>query len=227
MPRAVPGRPRPTPLRLLVTAGPTREYLDPVRFLSNDSSGRMGFALAAAATGRGLRVTLVHGPVALQPPVGVRTVAVVSARQMLAACRQLWPTHDALLMAAAVADYAPARPARRKLKKSRRPLTVRLEPTPDILAELAAGRERHQVVVGFALEDRAGRRNAARKLVQKDLDAIVLNRPAAIGAQRSEIEILVRGKPWLAPIRGTKRRHADRLVRLVIDLHAGKSAADA
>jgi phosphopantothenoylcysteine decarboxylase/phosphopantothenate--cysteine ligase len=211
---------RPERLGILITAGPTREYIDPVRYLSNDSSGKMGFALAAAARRRGLRVTLVHGPVALRPLTGVRTIPVVSAAEMLTACSRLWPEHDALLMAAAVADYTPARPAHAKRKKSARQLVLRLEPTVDILAALSAERRADQVVVGFALEDRAPRRNAERKLKRKGLDAIVLNRPEAIGAERSAVEILVSGEGWRSLPTAAKARHADRIVRLVEGLCA-------
>ncbi len=204
--------------RVLITAGPTREYLDPVRYLSNDSSGRMGFALAEAALARGWAVTLVHGPVALDVSPGVRAIAVTSAAQMLAACEKHWPRHDALIMAAAVADYTPSAPARFKRKKSAADLVLKLKPTVDILARLAAQRRPGQVVVGFALEDRAGRRHARDKLVRKDLDAIVLNRPAAIGAGRSRIEMLVRDEGWCTPRQGDKSAHARLIVAEVARL---------
>jgi phosphopantothenoylcysteine decarboxylase/phosphopantothenate--cysteine ligase len=211
-------------LRLLVTAGPTREYLDPVRYLSNDSSGRMGVCIAEAARRRGMRVTLVHGPLAVAQPAGVRAVAVVSAAEMLAACEELWPRHDALVMAAAVADYAPVRRAKCKRKKDAGELVLRLRPTPDILARLAAARRVDQVVVGFALEDRAARARAARKLESKQLDAIVLNTPAAIGAERSVIEILIRDGGWRVLPRATKRRQAEEVVRVVELLRGGRRA---
>jgi phosphopantothenoylcysteine decarboxylase/phosphopantothenate--cysteine ligase len=183
-------------LRILITAGPTREYLDPVRYLSNDSSGRMGFALAGQAVRRGHRVTLVHGPVDLEPPAGAALVPVVSAAEMLRACRRVWRRHDVLLMAAAVADYAPARVRGTKLKKSARSLLLHLRPTPDVLAALSAERRAGQVVIGFALEDRDSRRRAAGKLKRKDLDAIVLNAPAAIAAPSSSIQVLTRDGRW-------------------------------
>ena len=205
-------------LRVLITAGPTREYVDPVRYISNDSSGTMGFALAEAARRKGMAVTLVHGPVALTPPAGVRAVPVVSAREMFAACMKLWPKHDVLIMAAAVADYEPARRSATKRKKSSQELTLRLRPTPDILATLSAARRDDQVVVGFALEDRAPRRSAAGKLRRKGLDAIVLNRPAVIGAQRAAFDILVRGQPWRSLAVAAKSRQAVEIVRLTEEL---------
>ncbi|MGE0481501.1 MAG: phosphopantothenoylcysteine decarboxylase [Phycisphaerae bacterium] len=207
-------------LRILITAGPTREYLDPVRYLSNDSSGKMGFALAAEALLRGHRVTLVHGPVALPPPEGADCIAITSAADLLRACRRAWPRQDALIMAAAVADYTPAAPARTKRKKSATDLIVRLKPTPDVLATLSAARRDRQLVVGFALEDRRARARAADKLTRKNLDAIVLNRPAAIGADRSRVEWLVRGQAWLTLPPADKRTTARRLIRAIEALAA-------
>ena len=205
-------------LRLLITAGPTREYLDPIRYLSNDSSGQMGFALARAAQRRGMNVTLVHGPVTLKPPNNVRTVAVISAAEMLAVCTELWPKHDALIMAAAVADYTPHRLAKRKRKKSTSTLELRLKPTVDILAKLSVNRREDQIVIGFALEDRWPRRNAELKLINKGLDAIVLNRPAAIGTRQCPLEILIRNEGWQPLPDAPKTRQAARIVRLAEQL---------
>lgn len=212
------------PLRILITAGPTREYLDPVRYLSNDSSGRMGFALAAAARRRGHAVALVHGPVSLRSPAGVEPIPVVSAAEMLAACRKLWRRADVLIMAAAVADYTPAERAATKRRKEDRPLVLRLAPTVDILATLSARRRRGQRVIGFALQDRAPRANAERKLRDKGLDAIVLNRPAAIGRPDSAVEVLVRGETWQKWPAAAKSRHATRLIRLVERLYERRAS---
>lgn len=205
-------------LRILITAGPTREYIDPVRYISNESSGRMGLALAAEAASRGHRVTLVHGPIVDQPPRKVRPVAVVSAADMLAACERLWPQHDALIMAAAVADYTPAVPAGTKRKKRENDLLLRLKPTVDILARLSADRRPGQVVIGFALEDCAPRRNAESKLKGKGLDAIVLNGPSAIASDHSSAEILVRGTGWRRVPRGPKARLAARIIDVLEEL---------
>ena len=214
-------------LRVLVTAGPTREYIDPVRYISNDSSGTMGFALAAAALRRGHDVTLVHGPVALRPVRGARAVAVVSASDMLRACRRAWRASDVLVMAAAVADYAPAHPSRTKVKRSRAQRVLELAPTVDILAALSAARRSGQKVIGFALEDRAPRRHAREKLERKGLDAIVLNRPSAIGAARSRVEVLERGGRWVALPMSRKARVAVRLVALIERLCKGGEASGA
>lgn len=180
--------------RLVVSAGPTREHVDPVRFLSNESSGRMGFAIAAAGVAAGFEVVLVAGPVALATPAGVRRVDVVSAREMLAALRKEWRAADALVMAAAVADWRPARRLRGKWRaKDGAATTARIElvRNPDLLATLTRGRrQRSKVVVAFALETAAGERRARAKLAKKGADWIVLNGPAALSASRTRITIL-------------------------------------
>lgn len=160
-------------LHILVSAGPTREYLDPVRFISNPSTGRMGYAVAEAALQAGHRVTLVSGPVALTPPAGARVVHVERVREMQAAIHAAFPTCDALIMTAAVGDYQAARPRTSKLHKTGRVLTLRLVRTPDILASLP--RRRRQIVIGFAAETDAMHAAAARKLAAKQLDLIVAN----------------------------------------------------
>jgi phosphopantothenoylcysteine decarboxylase/phosphopantothenate--cysteine ligase len=161
-------------MKILVTAGPTREHLDPVRFLSNRSTGRMGFATAAAAVERGHEVTLVAGPVALDTPAGVKRVDVVSACEMLEATRSSLAGHDALVMAAAVADWRPKICEAGKVKKSAMRPVIELEPNPDILKALLplkGGR----VFVGFAAETGDPTTEARRKLCDKGLDLIVAN----------------------------------------------------
>lgn len=212
-------------MKILITAGPTREFIDPVRFLSNASTGRMGVALAAAARRRGHAVTLVYGPIEVDPPPGVRAVPVISAVDMLAECLRYWPRHDALIMSAAVADFAPADVAGHKIKKSGQHRSLRLKPTPDILATLAAIRVPGQTVIGFALEDRNARRNAGRKLAAKGLDAIVLNAPSNIGAQRGVVEVLARGGTWQRWPAATKLKIAARLIRFSEQLHAARESA--
>ena len=214
---------RNRPLRFLITAGPTREYIDPVRFISNDSSGKMGFALAAAAKGRGHRVMLVHGPVAIQPARGVRTLSVLSAAEMLAACRQQWPRQNILIMAAAVADYRPAHPEGPSRKHSRQAgtWTLGLEPTPDLLAQAAASRRPNQITVGFALEPTDRLLASARaKLVDKDIDAIVANPLQTIGADHIRATLLLRDGRELTPPQGecTKREFAQWLLDRIEEL---------
>lgn len=161
-------------MRFLVTAGPTREALDPVRFLSNRSSGRMGYAVAEAAVRRGHAATLVSGPVSLVPPPGVRVVDVVSAEDMLAAVRREFGACEALVMAAAVADFRPVERSATKVKKSGAGLTLALERTPDILASLAPLKE-GRIVVGFAAETGDPLAEARRKRRDKGADMIVAN----------------------------------------------------
>lgn len=160
--------------KVLVTAGPNREAIDPVRFISNRSTGKMGFALAAAAWRRGAEVTLIAGPTGLPAPHGTRRRDVVTAEEMLQAVSEEFDATTILLMAAAVADYRPSRVAGQKLKKGAGPLSLDLERTTDVLAALAR-RKRQQIVVGFAAETEDVIGNAERKLTSKNLDLIVAN----------------------------------------------------
>lgn len=161
---------------VLVTAGPTREALDPVRFLSNRSSGRMGYALAAAAQRRGARVLLISGPTALTPPPGVECTRVVSAEEMAAAAEAAFPSCTMAVLVAAVADYRPLHPSPEKIKKGDLRPVLELVPTPDILASLGR-RKTHQRLIGFAAETDAehGLDWARAKLAAKNADLIVFN----------------------------------------------------
>lgn len=165
-------------MKILITAGPTREYIDPVRFITNRSSGRMGYALAEAAVARGFDVVLVTGPVVLTPPAGASVVRIESAAQMAEAVKCNAPACDAVVMAAAVADYRPAEISERKLKKMPGDLMLRLERTEDILASLGAMKKPGQVLVGFAAETDDLLANARRKLERKNLDWIAANKVA-------------------------------------------------
>jgi phosphopantothenoylcysteine decarboxylase/phosphopantothenate--cysteine ligase len=176
-------------MRILVTAGPTHEPLDDVRFLANASSGRLGFAVAAAAFALGHDVVLVCGPTALPPPFGPRTVRVETAAGMRDACLAAFPAVDAVVMTAAVADYRPAERFAGKLKKEAGARELPLVRTADVLSELSARRTK-QILVGFALEAADGEENARRKLLSKGLDLVVLDSPAAIGAERSDFVLL-------------------------------------
>ncbi|HEX6927000.1 MAG TPA: bifunctional phosphopantothenoylcysteine decarboxylase/phosphopantothenate--cysteine ligase CoaBC [Longimicrobiaceae bacterium] len=175
----------PNPLsgrRVLVTAGPTREPLDPVRFLGNRSSGRMGYALARAAWRRGAEVTLISGPTALEPPTGVRLVRVESATEMRDAVAEELPSADALIMAAAVADFRPARAVPQKIKKGEAPPEIPLEANDDILLVTRNRRRLGSVVVGFALETESAVENGREKLQKKGLDLLVVNDATEPGA---------------------------------------------
>lgn len=176
-----------------MTAGPTREAIDPARFISNPSTGRMGFALAAEALRRGAEVTLIAGPTPLDPPEGVNLVRVTTAEEMLTAALNQAQGADLILKTAAVADYAPESPARGKLKKEvlrKRALKeraaggailLRLRPTHDILEELGRRKKPGQVLVGFAAETDDLEKNALRKLNRKNLDLVVANRIGQAG----------------------------------------------
>jgi phosphopantothenoylcysteine decarboxylase/phosphopantothenate--cysteine ligase len=158
---------------VLITAGPTREKIDPVRYISNRSSGRMGYALAEAALRRGARVLLVTGPVSIPEPGGVEVTHIQTAEEMRQAVLDLLPQSTIVIKAAAVADYRPKQVAEQKMKRVG-PLTLELEPTSDILAELAA-RRTSQVVIGFAAETENILENARKKMARKAVDAIVVN----------------------------------------------------
>lgn len=168
--------------RVVVTAGPTREPVDPVRFLSNRSSGKMGVAIAAAAWRRGADVTLVAGPLSVAPPTGPSVVHVETTDQMRAAVEQAIRDADALVMAAAPADFRPATTADRKIKKSSAPAAIELAPTADILASTVAARSSRLVTVGFALETNAAIEHGRGKLAAKKLDLIVVNDATESGA---------------------------------------------
>ena len=161
---------------VLVTAGPTREYLDPVRVITNPSSGRMGYRLAEAAFARGARVTLISGPTALNEPFGPELVRVTSTEELRAAVERTLPHADVLLMAAAPSDFRAAEPSATKRPRADGKLVLSLEPTADVLASTVAARRPGSVMVGFALEVGQGTSRARDKLEQKQLDLVVLNR---------------------------------------------------
>jgi phosphopantothenoylcysteine decarboxylase/phosphopantothenate--cysteine ligase len=201
------------PIRCLITAGPTREHLDPVRFLSNPSSGKMGYALAAAAAAAGWRVDLVSGPVALPPPENVKVTRVVSAADMLAAVEKLFTRCDVLLMCAAVSDFRPKKTFAHKVKKSRAGLVVEFEPTVDILKNVAARKRPGQLVVGFAAETSHVETYARRKLREKNLDFIIANRVGRPGAgfESDENAVILIGRDGtraaLGPAKKTELAH--------------------
>lgn len=196
-------------MRVLITAGPTREPLDPVRFLSNRSTGEMGFALARAALRRNHRALLVLGPVEGQPPVGAEVYGVETARQMLDAVLDFLPWADAILCAAAVADYRPAKESAAKLKRGSL-RTLELVENPDIAAAVGERKGERPLVV-FALETEDGVARAAEKLQRKNADLCVLNGPAAIGADRAEFTLVRRHGEPLAMGELTKDELADRI----------------
>jgi len=167
--------------KFLITAGPNREPLDPVRYISNRSSGKMGYALARAAVRRGAEVALISGPTSLEPPSGARVIAVTTAAEMRDAVLKEYSQCTAVIMAAAVADYHAAAVAERKIKRGRGPVELRLEPSPDILKELGQNKD-GKWLVGFAAETEDLIANAQKKLHEKNLDMVVANNVAEDGS---------------------------------------------
>ena len=205
-------------LQFLITAGGTREYIDPVRFISNASTGTMGYELARSALLAGHGVTLITAPTNLRVPKRAGVVKVESASDMFEAVKDKFGGCDCLIMTAAVSDYTPAKPARHKMKKSPGAITLKLKPTRDILKWAGTHKKRNQIVVGFALEDRDIKTGAERKLREKKLDIIVANTPAAIGSERCEVFVKTAGKKWLRIARAPKRIVARRLLSLIQSL---------
>jgi phosphopantothenoylcysteine decarboxylase/phosphopantothenate--cysteine ligase len=206
---------------ILVTAGPTREPLDPVRYLSNRSSGKMGYAIAEVAAARGARVILVSGPTALVPPQGVDVIHVETAQQMHDAVLAKLTAATVVIKAAAVADYRPKQVAGRKLKKDEAVPEVTLESTPDILAEVGK-RKGRRILVGFAAETEDLVENARKKLQRKNLDLMVANNVSQPGAgfdaDTNAVKILdAQGKVEELPVQ-SKRSVADRVLDRVVEL---------
>jgi phosphopantothenoylcysteine decarboxylase / phosphopantothenate---cysteine ligase len=198
-------------MKILITAGPTREYLDDVRYLSNASSGRMGYALAEAALKAGHQVVLVTGPVDLPPPVGCEVHAVETTAQMRDACVSAFPDSDGVIAAAAVCDYKPKQRIQGKIAKTGDPISIEMIETDDVLAELGRMKDSHWVI-GFALEAHNPRENALQKLRAKNCDWIVLNAPSAIGSETNAVELLDQTGTVVQSWSGTKSAVAEKLI---------------
>lgn len=207
-------------LRVLITAGPTREYIDPVRFLSNPSTGRMGYALAEKARCRGAEVILITGPTDLPRPARINVIEVVSAEEMYQATIKCFPKQDVTIMTAAVADYRPLRPAKKKLKKGTGTgLGLRLVRTRDILKALGKKKRAGQYLVGFAAETNRLIFNARNKLRDKNLDLIVANQVSAgnaFGSATNQVVVIDTASGVLRLPRMTKERLADRLLNHIL-----------
>jgi len=205
-------------LKVLIGSGRTEEPLDPVRVLTNRSSGRMGFALAEAARDRGAEVTVIMGVSSLEPPSGVSLVPVTTAAEMEKAMKAFVTSADLVLMAAAVADYRPARKAADKMKRGAGTLTLDLVPNPDILAGLAARRRPGQTFVGFALETSKGVANARIKLRAKRLDLVVLNSPRqGIGGDTNQVTLVEAARTKALPLL-PKREVAEQVLERALEL---------
>ena len=212
--------------RFLITVGATREEIDPVRFISNRSSGRMGFALAEAALKRGGEVTIVAGVTSVAPPSGARIVQALSAEEMSEAVARERVSASVFIGAAAIADYRPAQRADQKIKKSEDSLTLTLERTPDVLSEVAASRANGMLVIGFAAETENVVDNAREKLRSKKLDAIVANdvtrKDSGFDSSMNAITIITRdnGEPVELPVM-SKSEAADRILDVIVKLRKG------
>lgn len=189
--------------RILITSGPTRQYLDPVRYLTNASSGRMGAALAATALVRGHEVVIVSGPVDVEYPAAATTIDVVSTEEMLAACQQVFDQCDGVIGVAAPCDYRPVKIADNKIAKTGQPLALNLVETDDVIATLGQ-RKGHRWMVGFALETEDPRLRALAKLEKKSCDLMVLNSPEAMHSLENNVEIMNSAGEVIAAFSGTK-----------------------
>jgi phosphopantothenoylcysteine decarboxylase/phosphopantothenate--cysteine ligase len=201
--------------RILITSGPTRQYLDPVRYLTNASSGRMGRALAEAALELGHEVVVVSGPVSVEYPKAAVVRPIVSTEELLAVCQELFPGCDGVIGAAAPCDYRPVRVETQKIAKTGQPLMLNLVETPDVMATLGASKRPHQWLVGFALETDDQRFRALTKLERKSCDLIVLNGPAAMDATDNQVEVFDRSGATVASLSGTKERVAAGILRVI------------
>jgi phosphopantothenoylcysteine decarboxylase / phosphopantothenate---cysteine ligase len=210
---------------VLITAGPTREKIDPVRYLTNRSSGRMGYALAEAALRRGARVLLLSGPTTLTPPGAAELTRVESAEQMLDAVLNLLPQSTIVIKTAAVSDYRAKSSSDQKLKRTG-PLILELEPTTDILKEISA-RKQHQLVIGFAAETENALENARQKLTAKNLDAVVVNNVSREGigfdSDRNEVTIITHDEIIDVP-ETTKWEVAQRVLDQIVRLRDRKKS---
>ena len=198
-------------LHFLITAGGTREYIDPIRFITNASSGKMGCALARAAIKAGHKTTLIT----TVKNSKLKIVEVETADQMFKAVKKHFKKCDCLIMAAAVSDYTPAKKSKIKIKKSKKDLVIRLKPTVDILQWAGKNKAKGQIIVGFALEDRNLRKNAEKKLKGKNLDMIIVNSPAAIGQEKAAVQIKQKNGKWVGLPKADKSIVAQKIIKLI------------
>lgn len=210
--------------KVLVTAGPTREPIDPVRYVSNASSGRMGYAIARAAKRRGAEVVLVSGPSSVPRPAGIAFVPVVTADEMHGACVSYYPQSTLVIMAAAVADYRPKKSYPTKVKKEAASLAVDMERTEDVLKYMGRKKKSGQFLVGFALETEDLEENARKKLKDKNLDLVVANLPAGLDSETNQVTIINRDGDTevLPPMK--KDEVADRILDNVVRLKRGEGS---
>ena len=190
--------------RILITSGPTRQYLDPVRYLTNGSSGRMGQGLAQAALDLGHEVVIVSGPVNIVYPAKAEVLPIVSTEELLETCLRIFPECDGAIGAAAPCDYRPIQVETHKISKTGQPLELHLVETPDVMAELGRHKGAHQWLVGFALETDDQRFRALTKMQKKSCDLMVLNGPTAMDSLDNSVELLDQTGALLAAFSGPK-----------------------
>lgn len=190
--------------KVLITSGPTRQYIDPVRFISNGSSGEMGRCIAQAAIDAGHQVTIVSGPVTIDYPEKAKVIKILTTTEMLQACISEFESHDGMIGVAAPCDYQPRTVANHKIKKSEQPLVLELIRTPDIVAELGRSKRSNQWVVGFALETQDAHFQAITKLEKKCCDLVVINGPEAMNSATNKVEIIDRTGQIVGHFSGSK-----------------------
>ena len=205
-------------MNILITAGGTREYIDPVRFISNASTGKMGYALAKAAQDANHNVTLITTPTSLEIPKGIRHINVITSEEMFKAVQENLAETDCLIMAAAVSDYRVAKISETKIKKTSQKLTLELEPTTDIIAWAGKNKKKGQVLVGFALEDTNMLKNAEDKMIRKNMDMIIANSPTAISANESIVNIKTTIGKWIQLPLSEKSEIAKKIIEMVQSL---------
>jgi phosphopantothenoylcysteine decarboxylase/phosphopantothenate--cysteine ligase len=203
--------------KILITSGPTRQYLDPVRYLTNASSGRMGRALAEAALAAGHEVIVVSGPVTVDYPPQAKVLPVISTEELLETCQREFPSCDGVIGAAAPCDYRPVQVESKKIAKTGQPLELHLVETPDVMATLGATKRPGQWLVGFALETDDQRFRALVKLEKKSCDLIVLNGPAAMDSLDNQVEVLDVTGQVIAAIQGSKAVVARGILKVISD----------
>lgn len=194
--------------RILITSGPTRQFIDPVRYLTNASSGRMGAALAQAALDLGHNVVVVSGPVMVEYPAKAEVIPIVTTDELLSVCRQVFLKCDGLIGAAAPCDYQPVKVETHKIAKTGQPLALHLIETPDVVATLGAEKLPHQWLVGFALETEDQRFRAVTKMQKKSCNLMVVNGPEAMNALTNRVEVLDRSGEVIRAVSGSKEEVA-------------------
>ena len=201
--------------KLLITSGPTRQYIDPVRYISNASSGKMGCCLANAAIQNGHEVVVVSGPVQIDYPDGVEVIPVISTEDLLETCKSVFPSCDGLIGAAAPCDYRPVQVADHKIRKTGETLELKLVETEDVVATLGAMKTDRQWTVGFALETEDARFRALSKLIRKSCDLVVLNGVSAIDSDENAIEIISSEGKIVAQENGDKQKVAEKVIHSI------------